>query len=788
MPDCRLPASGPRPRRAGALLGVALLVLLAAPCGSAAQLDEEAQREAVERVLDYAENSHYLNIQVDDRISHATLDNYLAALDSQRLFLTVEDEVRFREQYGDRLDDAMRQGQIEPVFEIHRLYLRRHAEFRDLAQNYLKTRPNLNTSREWLLDRSAAPRPADQAELEELWRDWVRHEWINLMLKGRSYAAAGAWLRHHYLFGDPVRVDEEGFSVTLGQLPSQNRPDSDPHDSRSAFALFLNSFARALDSNSSYSSPESIWELAERLGDFGQIPVFLALEGEYLAVRERPEEVIAATEGGLQAGDRIIGVDPFGDGAVIDVVGWQPFEVHKLLFGPTGTEVVFRVLSASGQTGAIERRMDRISFVTKEMKRALRWTPKWLMQRGMDKMLQFERNARKTVLELEQSGQTLRVGVIQIPAIYDKCTRDVKRLIGELQSEGVDALVVDLRDNNVGEGDEVVSLTGLFVGKGPISQERDRNGKVRVLRNRRQDAIRDGPLAVLVNQRSSSASEVFAAAIQDYGRGVVVGERTFGRGTTQVEYKIKASTRGKSEDAILGITNRKVYRATGSSIHQTGIKPDVPLPTAGEYFSLAQDRAPGFDRSKGERASSDPLPPDEVSAADVRSHEIAGLPLDTLAARHQHRESQDLDWRLITSKLELSRKRTRHQTEPIHLDQRRKNQDTQWAEELALARAWLDAKDSEEVLEPALARFLLQRKDRYLRDSSASAEEEPALVKALMLARGHVVVPDETGFRQEAYDLPLQQTALIVIDLAELRKGAATASTASARNRAAGIP
>ena len=577
MADRRPPATVLRSSRAFALLGLALVVLLAAPCESAALADGEAQREAVRRVLDYAENSHYLNIRVDDRISQATLDNYLAALDDHRLFFTVEEEVRFREQYGDRLDDAMRQGQIEPVFEIHRDYLHRHAEFRDLAQNFLKTRPNLNTSREWLLDRSAAPRPANRAELEELWRDWVRHEWINLMLEGRSYAAAGAWLRHRYRFGDPVRVVEDSFSVTLGELPGQDRPDSDPHDSRSAFALLLSSFARALDSDSSYSLPESIWELVERLGDFGQILLFLELEGEYIAVRERPAEVTAVTEGGLQAGDRIIGVDPFGDGEVIDVVGWQPFEVYKLMFGPAGTTVVFRVLPASGQTGTVERRMERIAPITKEMKRALRWTPKWLMQRGMNKMLQSARNARKIVLDVEQSGQTLHVGVIRIPAIYSRCTGDVKRLVGELKAEGVDALVVDLRGNNFGEGDEVVSLAGLFVGKGPISQERDRKGKLRVLRNRRQKAIWDGPLAVLVNQRSSSASEVFAAAIQDFGRGVVVGGRTFGRGTTQVEHKIKASTRGKSGDAKLGITNRKVYRVTGGSIDQTGIRPDVPL-------------------------------------------------------------------------------------------------------------------------------------------------------------------------------------------------------------------
>ncbi len=751
------------------LLDVALVALLAAGSGSAAELEKEALREAVTRVLDHVENSHYLNIRVDDRISRATLDNFLAALDDQRLFFTLEDEVRFREQYGDRLDDAIRQGQLDPVFEIHRLYLQRHGELRVFALDYLKTLPNLNSSREWLLDRSSAPRPPNLAGLQELWRDWLRHKWTNLVLEGWSYEAAGAWLRHNYRFGDPLSIDQEGFSITLGQAPGDYRSDSDPLDSGAAFALFLNSFARALDPGSAYSSPESIWDLAERLEDVGQVRVSLNSADEYLAVSEGSGEESAVTEGGLQTGDRIIEVDPFGDGKFIDVVGWQPFELHKLMFGPTGTPVVFRVLPANGRTEALVRTMERISVVTKEMKRGLRWTPRWLMERSMKKMLQSEMNATQTVMGVEQSGQTLRVGVIRIPAIYGKCTRDVKRLIGELKAEEVDALVVDLRANNYSEGDEVVSLTGLFVGKGPISQERDRDGKVRVLRNRKQAAFWDGPLAVLVNRTSSSAAEVFAAAIQDYGRGVVVGGRTFGKGAIQGEYKIRQLTRGKSEDPTLHITDRKVYRVTGGSVDQAGVRPDVSLPTAHGYYSPARFSARGIDRARREQALDGPLPPYEVPATNFRNRDMKPLPLDTLVDRHRSRESQDLDWRLITSTLELAGKHMRRQSEPIHPDRRREHRDAQWAEELALAREWLDARGAAEVLEPALVEFLLQWKGSFLPDSLVSAGEEPALVQAILLARGYVVVSDETGFRREAYDLPLQQTATIVADLAELQ-------------------
>ncbi len=762
-------------RRACELLTAALAVLLAAPCGSAESLDEEALRETVTQALNHAEKSHYSNVRVDDRISQLTLENYVAALDGLRIFFTVEDEELLREQYGDRLDDALREKQMYPMFDIHSLYLRRHAEFLALAQIFLKTRPNLNTSREWRRDRLAVLRPANQAEQEKFWRDWLRHEWINLVLEGRSYEAAGAWLRHHYRFADPVAVDEAGFSfsLTLAQSPVAEWPDADAHDSKSAIALFLNSFAFALDANSGYVSPESVREFSERLEEVGQIPVSLALDGEHLVVRERPGKEIVATQGGLQAGDRMIGLDPFGDGEVIDVVGWEPFEVHKLMFGPAGTTVVFRVLPAGGQTEVMERKMERSSFVTEEMKRALRWTPKWLIRRGMKKKLESAMRAEKKVLEVQLDGQTRHVGVIRIRAMDKNCERDVKRLAEELKAEGVDGLVLDLRDNTFGGGDEVVSLTGLFVGKGPISQQRDRKGKLRVQRNSKRKAIWEGPLAVLVNRRSSAASEVLAAAIQDFGRGVVVGKSTGGNGARHSEYKIKSPARDNSEDATLRITTREVYRVTGDRIHLEGVTPDISLPAGDEAWSMM--RTPGSSSlpyvSLREQIPGNLLPAYEIPAPDVRRRNKSLLPLDELISRHEGRESQEPAWRLMSDRVDLSRRSMENEIEPIHIEQRRKNQDFRREEELELARAWLEAQGSEaSAVEPAQAEYLQQFRASYLPESSVvSAANEPALVRAMMLARGIVVVPDENGFRLDRYDLPLQKTALIVADLAQLQ-------------------
>lgn len=782
----RPPAIGPNLVDGCTPAGLALAAMLAAAIGPAAFANEEAQREALARVLEYAEESHYSSIRVDDRISRFTLENYLAALDELRLLFTQEDEALLRERYGDRLDDAMRQGQVEPVFEIHRHYLQRQAQYRDFARNYLATRPSLNTAREWLRNRWAAPRPRNRVEQEQIWQDRVRHEWVNLVLDGWNYESARARLRHRFLFGDPLGVDSEGFSFFVGEVPGGRQPGADPYDARSAYAMFLNAFARALDSNSSYASPESVWELAERMEDLGRVSLSLDTEGQYVAVREIPEEVAAAAKGDVQVGDRIVEVDFFGDGDFIDVDGWRSFHIHNLLLGPIGTTVALRVLPAGVQTGAVERTAKRISMVTKEMKRALRWTPKWLMDRSMKKMLQEQMNASRSVLDVEHDGRTLRVGVVRIPAIYEKCTRDVRRLVRELEDAGVDALVVDLRENFFGEGNEVISLTGLFVGKGPIAQERDRKGSVQVRRNRRQEAIWEGPLAVLVNQASGSDAIVLAAAIQDYGRGVVVGERTLARGTRQVEFKIKALAREKSDDPVLRITNRQYFRVTGESFDQKGVQPDILLTMANEYSALPRAGAPDVDESGNEQAVNRSPGPIGIPSADFLGRKIARGLLDTLALRHRQRVSQDIDWGLIADYLELSRERMQSRTEPISLDKRLQNRASQWGEELALATAWIEAKGPEAaVTEPALAEYLLQVMRSYVPENELPNVEEPELVRAIMLAKGYVADADENGYRRSPYDLPLRQAANIVADWGRLKAGAVPAAIASGGYQAA---
>ena len=326
----------------------------------------------------------------------------------------------------------------------------------------------------------------------------------------------------------------------------------------------------------------------------------------------------------------------------------------------------------------------------------------------------------------------------------------------------------------------MISLTGLFVGKGPISQERDRKGSVQVQRNRSQEAIWEGPLAVLVDQRNSSAAEILAAAIQDYGRGVIVGERTLAGDTRQVEFKIKALARGKSDDPVLRITNRQNFRVTGESIDQTGVLPDILLTMANEYSFLPRAGGPDVDVSGHARAVTGPPGPNEIPSADFRGRKIARELLDTLALGHQQRASQNIDWSLIAGYLKLSQERMQRRSEPIHLDARRQNQATQWAEELTLAKDWIKARGPQSVVtEPELAEFFLEARGVHVPENEIPNVEEPELVRAIMLAKSLVAVEGENGYQQSSYDLPLQQAASIAADWVRLQDGAASAASAS---------
>ena len=615
----------------------------------------DSHRDTARGVVLYSEREHYEQIEVDDSLSEATLCNFIDLLDGQHVYFLRNQEAYFQRVYGGRLDDAMRHGQLDPILDIYRLFRKRMTSYFDFALEYMDTKPDLNTERSWILDREDTPRPASQAEMDDVWRDRVRHELIILVLGDRSYEEAVEALRERY---------------------AQQRKSLFAQDSNDVFANFMNAFTHSLDPHSTYFSPNNFEEYRIQMSRaYYGVGASLTTEDDYVLVQEVLSGGPAEKDGRLRAGDRITGVDGSASGELIDVVGWRLDEVVELIRGPADTPVVLRILPGGEAAGSE-------SFLLE-------------LTRGRVRL----EGAEKELLTTERNGENVNVGVIRIANFYfdmegrqaglkdyPSSTRDVKRLIEELKAEGAESLILDLRRNGGGHLNEAISLAGLFVGKGPVVQVRDSALRPQVLPNRGQPPVWDGPLVVLVDRLSASASEILAAAIQDYGRGVVVGQRTFGKGTVQNIYQIRR--RNEPMPGRLTLTIGKYYRVTGESTQHRGVSPDITLSAA---VALLPDQV--ITDEIGESASDNALPWDTIRETEYPGQTVDGATLKLLAANHQRRESEDSDWRMLLSRIQAIQEMTERESEPIHLDRRREDQAARRAQRLTMTNEWLREND-----------------------------------------------------------------------------------------------
>lgn len=732
------------------LLGVAL-GLLTTSCTQGVH----SEAEAATLMLRHVEKHHYSNVSVDDRVSLKTLDNYLERLDRQRLYFTVEDVESLRAGYGQLLDDAIRQGQLGPAREIYDLYRRRRADHLDFVLGYLEARPDLNTARQWIPGRDKEPWPANRAELARLWQDQVRHEFINLMLEDRRYETAHALLHHRF----------------------RRARESDALRTGSYFRLFMNSFARALDPHSHYRlrEPPDGDANAGAGEDFdGRIGITLEDRKNGAVIEDVVPGAPAAGQG-LKPGDRIVAMDIYGDGRLEDVENWSPRDVGSLSRGSAGTTLVVRVLPADRESEAFEASLKRAK-ASQVYEEARSLSPDLPDPDDQSDAADPERS-NKRVMQIDQDGRTLRIGVISLPRFYGGSARDIKRLLGELKSEGVDGMLLDLRNNPGGRMKETLRIIGLFVGKGPVGYERDRKGQLKVKHSATWPATWGGPLAVLVNERSASGAEIFAAAMQDHGRAVVVGQRTFGKSTGRVTFPIKVGAGDSFSEATMGITTFMFYRLTGRSIHRRGVHPDIELPAAGISWPSAGLLALVSDPLNPELRSSESLMPDETINADFNRANASRLQVAALAARHRQRASRERRWRMMEERLELIPRINSRSPVALSLEKRREEQLAQCTKELEQARAWIEESEpGPATIEPAQAEFLRQRGDTVLPPCLATNLDDSALLRALFTARGFTLLPAEQGYEFESYDLPLEQSARIVADMVRSKAGSAPAA------------
>ncbi|MGB5623526.1 MAG: carboxy terminal-processing peptidase [Gammaproteobacteria bacterium] len=631
--------------RRGVLLALtlSLLPLAGMATADAPGLEPSDRHAKISRlVTTLFERSHYRQIRVDDQVSSDVLDRYIEVMDGNRQYFLAGDITNF-EQYRFELDDAVKRGDLKPAFMIYATYVERTRERLNYALGLLDKGPDFTIDEFYVFDRSEMPWAATTEELNELWRKRVKNDGLSLVLAGKSWDETAGILRGRY----------EQVLKRVDQIKSDD-----------VFEAFMNAYSHTLDPHSSYFSPRNSEEYRIQMSlSYDGIGASLQVQDDYVAVMNVIPGGPAAIDGSLKPNDRITAVAQGDDGEMVDVVGWRLDEVVELIRGPGGSTVRLQILPAGAAPGS----------------------PEEVLPLVRDKIKLEAQAAQKSRVEIEQDGRTLHIGVIEVPSFYQdynaraagaadftSTTADVRRLIGELEQEGIDGLVIDLRNNGGGHLSEATSLTGLFVERGPIVQLRNTNGRIEVLEDPVPEKMYGGPLAVLVNRYSASASEIFAAAIQDYNRGIVIGQQTFGKGTVQNLYPLDRYAPGRDPKfGQLTLTIGKYYRVTGGSTQHRGVLPDIELPSSIDLADVGESSRPSA------------LPWDQIQATDY----AADAPLDTavtlLQDTHTRRALTDPDFDFLVSDIEARTAEFAHDTVSLNLEQRRAERESRQAAELA---------------------------------------------------------------------------------------------------------
>jgi len=513
------------------------------------------QRYATNLATRFLTNWHYKDTRLDDEFSNVILDEYIDLLDPNKNYFLASDIASF-ERYRNSLDDALRHSDLVPAYDIFNTYVDRVRQRVAYSREVLKQPMDFTVDEYYEFDREDAPWATTVAELDELWRKRVKNDYLRLKLTDKDDAAIQETLEERY-----ANLDRR-----INELKAED-----------VFQFFMNAFAQAIEPHTSYLSPRTSenFEISMKLSLEG-IGALLGRESEYTTIASVVPGGPASLDGRLQAGDRITAVGQGLDGKMVDVIGWRVDDVVDLIRGPKDTVVRLEVLPEEVGVGGPSSVID---IVRNEVKLE-------------------EQAAKSSIIEVpvEGSDEMMKIGVIDLPVFYmdfngraqnlpdyRSSTRDVRRLISELEEQGIAGLVVDLRNNGGGSLLEATTLTGLFIDKGPVVQVRNSNGRISLEEDVDAGMAWEGPLAVLVNRYSASASEIFAAAIQDYGRGLIIGEPTFGKGT--VQSLLDLDDYAPSDSPSMGqlkITMAQFFRVNGGSTQNRGVEPDIRFPSAGD--------------------------------------------------------------------------------------------------------------------------------------------------------------------------------------------------------------
>lgn len=656
----------------------------------------QQQAEAAQLTAEFLQRFHYKPVKLDDTLSARIMDRFIDALDPDRLIFLQTDVESFKTR-SKEIDDGIKNQDLSIPFAIFNIYGERIDERMTFARHLLDEKFDFSSNETYSIARDKKPWPASAAERDALWRKRIKNDWLRLKLAGKDDAAIRDTLTKRY-------------ENTLARANKSKADD--------VFQLFMAAYTTSVDPHTDYfgANASAEFDISMKLSLVG-IGAVLQERDEFTTIRELTAGGPAQLSGKLSVGDRIVGVGQGTDGAIKEVVGMRLDEVVQLIRGDKDSVVRLEILPAEagpdGQHRIISLVRDKIS---------------------LDKQA-----AQKSVFSLQQGETTRKIGIIKLPAFYEdiearrkgdknyrSASRDVARLLGELKQEKVDGVLLDLRNNGGGSLSEAIDLTGLFVGKGPVVQQRNAKGEIQVESDKLKQAAWTGPLGVLINRGSASASEIFAAAIQDYDRGVVIGEPSFGKGTVQTVVNLDEVAQSPTPRfGELKFTIAQFFRVNGGTTQLRGVTPDIRLPG---LFNL---------KTVGEESFDNALPWTEIKATKYRSFGAAKALLAQLQQRHEQRVKANPEFQRFVEDVDALAKQRDKATISLNENERR-------AEiEAAAKRARAEGENGDDG-----------SVDDGLQANERSLSDELAREKA----------------RKSAKDALQDEAASIVIDLADLTR------------------
>jgi carboxyl-terminal processing protease len=589
---------------------------------------------------------HYQRMAVDDKLSAKVLKRYLSDLDRNRTYFLSSDIKEFQA-YRHELDDALMAGDLKPAFRIfnrcQKRVIERLVSEINRIESGLLSRMNFDLVEVIQADREKAPWASDMTQLDDFWRKRIKNRVLIQKLSGKTLKEIRKSLLRRY-------------RSRLNRTTQTHTED--------AFRVYMNAVAKTYDPHTQYFSPlmSENFNIQMSLSLEG-IGAVLQTEDEYTKILRLVPAGPAEKSKKLGPGDRIVSVGQGASGDMIDIIGWRIDDVVNLIRGPKGTVVRLKIIPAAAQ----DEHQTKIVSITR------------------DKVKLEEQSAKKKVIEMSRDGRAYKIGILEIPTFYvdfkalhsgaltyKSTSRDTRKLLKELTRQNVDGIIIDLRDNSGGALREANTLTGLFIETGPTVLIRESNGRTTQLNDKDPEIAYDGPLVVMVNRLSASASEIFAGALQDYHRAVVVGAQTFGKGTVQ---SLLAVRQGQ-----LKLTSAKFYRISGESTQHRGIIPDINFPAV-------------YDPKKiGESALPQALPWDKIRPAEYKAHTSMSRWISQLRAQHQARIRNSADFKYLYNNIQRLKEKGKKTEFTLHEATRKLARDRMERERLDLVNKRRTAK------------------------------------------------------------------------------------------------